>query len=72
MARHKAAESLGASIRMVPDHAPPEAMFALDPYFMHIPGEYKAGFRAIAHRSTLADGITDSGAVSTVKVCMVD
>ena len=31
---------------------------------MHIHGEDENGFRAIAQRSMLADGITDSGAVT--------
>jgi hypothetical protein len=40
------------------------AIFALDPYHMQIPGEDSNGFRAIAQRSMLADGVKDSGAVS--------
>ena len=31
---------------------------------MHIPGEDENGFRAIAQRSMLADGVKDSGAVT--------
>ena len=46
------------------DNTPPDAIFALDPYYMHVPGEDENGFRAIAQRSMLADGITDSGAVT--------
>jgi hypothetical protein len=40
------------------------AIFALDPYYMQIPGEDSDGFRAIAQRSMLADAVKDSGAVS--------
>jgi hypothetical protein len=36
----------------------------MDPYYMEIPGEDHNGFRAIAHRSRVADIIKDSGAVS--------
>ena len=45
-------------------NTPSDAIFALDPYYMHISGEDENGFRAIAQRSRLADGLTDSGAVS--------
>jgi len=41
-----------------------DAIFALDPYHMEIPGEDENGFRAIAERSMLADAVKDSGAVS--------
>jgi hypothetical protein len=40
------------------------AIFALDPFHMQIPGEDANGFRAIAQRSMLADAVKDSGAVS--------
>ncbi|HSY65386.1 MAG TPA: hypothetical protein VK829_12365 [Terriglobales bacterium] len=45
-------------------NTPPDAIFALDPQFMHIRGEDENGFRATAQRSMLADGNTDSGAVT--------
>jgi len=45
-------------------NTPSVAIFALDPYYMHITGEDENGFRAIAQRSRLADASTDSGAVS--------
>ena len=48
----------------VRDHTPTNAIFALDPEHMGLPGEDEQGFRAIAQRSRLADGIRDSGAVS--------
>ena len=43
---------------------PRDAVFALDPFHMDIPGEDKNGFRAIAQRSMLADAVKDSGAVT--------
>jgi hypothetical protein len=45
-------------------NTPGEAVFALDPLHMHIPGEDANGFRAIAQRSMLADVVKDSGAVT--------
>jgi hypothetical protein len=44
-------------------HTPEDAIFALDPYYMHLPGEDTIGFRALAERSRLADAMKDSGAV---------
>jgi hypothetical protein len=43
---------------------PRDAVFALDPFHMNIPGEDANGFRAIAQRSMLADAVKDSGAVT--------
>ena len=45
-------------------NTPRDAIFALDPWYMHIPGEDENGFEAIAQRSMLADGVKASGAVS--------
>ena len=45
-------------------NTPSDAVFALDPEYMEIPGEDEQGFRAIARRSRTADTIKDSGAVS--------
>ena len=45
-------------------NTPSDAVVALDPLHMRIPGEDTQGFRAIAQRSMLADAIKDSGAVS--------
>ena len=45
-------------------NTPRDAVFALDPFHMNIPGEDANGFRAIAQRSMLADAVKDSGAVS--------
>ena len=41
-----------------------DAVFALDPDHMNLPGEDQHGFRAMAERSMLADAVKDSGAVS--------
>jgi hypothetical protein len=45
-------------------HTPTNAIFALDPEHLDSPGEDEQGFRAIAQRSRLADGVKDAGAVS--------
>ena len=41
-----------------------DAVFALDPEYMHIPGEDEIGFRCLAQRSRLADANKDNGVVS--------
>ena len=46
------------------DNTPTDAIFALDPGHMALPGEDQQGFRALAERSRLADAIKDSGAVT--------
>ncbi|HTA23581.1 MAG TPA: hypothetical protein VK763_08620 [Terriglobales bacterium] len=46
------------------DHTPTDAIFALDPEVLKLPGEDEQGFRAIAQRSRLADRTSDAGAVS--------
>ena len=45
-------------------NTPRDAVFALDPVYMHFAGEDENGFRAIAQRSMLADAVKDSGAVT--------
>ncbi|MGA2434370.1 MAG: DUF6798 domain-containing protein [Bryobacteraceae bacterium] len=45
-------------------NTPRDAVFALDPQYMVLPGEDQHGFRALAERSRLADAVKDSGAVS--------
>jgi hypothetical protein len=45
-------------------NTPRDAVFALDPLHMSIPGEDANGFRAVAQRSMLADAVKDSGAVT--------
>jgi len=45
-------------------NAPKNAVFALDPNYMHIDGEDEIGFRAMTQRSRLADAIKDNGVVS--------
>jgi hypothetical protein len=43
---------------------PVDSLFALDPFYMELPGEDTIGFRCLAQRSRLADETKDSGAVS--------
>jgi len=45
-------------------HTPKGAIFALGPDYMTLPGDDQHGFRAVAERSSLADNVKDSGAVS--------
>lgn len=45
-------------------NTPVDAIFALNPDHMKMPGEDNQGFRALAERSMLADAVKDSGAVT--------
>lgn len=45
-------------------NTPTDALFALDPRHMALPGEDETGFRARAERSMLADLVKDKGACS--------
>jgi len=45
-------------------NTPVDAVFALDPNYMLIDGEDQVGFRCLAQRSRLADGVKDNGVVS--------
>lgn len=45
-------------------HTPKDALFALDPSYLLLPGEDQHGFRAVAERSRLADLYKDSGAAT--------
>jgi len=45
-------------------NTPENSLFALDPQYMHIPGEDEIGFRCLAERSRLADWVKDNGVVS--------
>jgi hypothetical protein len=45
-------------------NTPVDALFALDPRHMELPGEDENGFRARAQRSVLADLVKDKGAAS--------
>ncbi len=45
-------------------NTPVDAIFALNPEHMDLPGEDNQGFRALAERSMLADAVKDSGAVT--------
>jgi hypothetical protein len=46
------------------DDTPTDALFALNPDHMSLPGEDENGFRARAQRSMLADAVKDKGAAS--------
>lgn len=48
----------------VRDNTPNDAVFAMDPLYIRIPGEDTVAFRPLAERSSLADGYKDSGTVS--------
>jgi hypothetical protein len=48
----------------VRQNTPTDAVFALDPEYMHIAGEDEIGFRCLAQRSRLADSVKDNGVVS--------
>jgi hypothetical protein len=48
----------------VRQNTPVDAVFALDPNYMNIAGEDENGFRCLAERSRLADGVKDNGVVS--------
>ena len=48
----------------VRQNTPIDAVFALDPEYMQIPGEDEIGFRCLAQRSRLADANKDNGVVS--------
>jgi len=45
-------------------NTPTDAIFALNPNHMALPGEDQHGFRALAERSMLADAVKDSGALT--------
>ncbi len=53
-----------ASFLWIRANTPVNALFALNPRYMHLPGEDTHGFRAIAERSRLADYYKDSGEVT--------
>lgn len=53
-----------SAFEWIRDNTPEDAVFALDPDYIALPGEDQHGFRAIAQRSALADYYKDSGVVS--------
>jgi hypothetical protein len=53
-----------AAFEWARDNTPRNAVFALDPTYIVMPGEDQHGFRAIARRSVLSDYYKDSGVVS--------
>ncbi len=48
----------------VRQNTPIDAVFAMDPNYLHIDGEDEIGFRCLAQRSRLADAVKDNGVVS--------
>ncbi|HZD46736.1 MAG TPA: DUF6798 domain-containing protein, partial [Acidobacteriaceae bacterium] len=52
------------AFQWVRDNTPRDAVFALPPRYLLIPGEDLHGFRAIAQRSMIADWVKDSGVAS--------
>jgi hypothetical protein len=48
----------------VRQNTPIDAVFAMDPNYLHIEGEDEIGFRCLAQRSRLADAVKDNGVVS--------
>ena len=47
-------------------NTPTDAYFALDPYYMQLPGEDYHSFRALAERSELADAVKDAAVATQV------
>jgi hypothetical protein len=47
-------------------NTPKDAYFALDPYYMQLPGEDYHSFRALAERSELADAVKDTAVATQV------
>jgi hypothetical protein len=47
-------------------NTPVDAYFALDPYYMEIPGKDYHSFRALAERSELADAVKDAAVATQV------
>jgi hypothetical protein len=50
----------------VRSNTPVDAYFALDPYYMQLPGEDYHSFRALAQRSELADAVKDAAVATQV------
>ena len=55
-----------AAFDWVRGNTPTDSLFALDPYYMKLPGEDYHGFRALAERSALADIVKDGGMAARV------
>jgi hypothetical protein len=52
------------AFQWVRENTPLDAIFALDPEYMHASGEEEIGFRCLAQRSRMADNVKDNGVVS--------
>ncbi len=55
-----------AAFDWIRQSTPTDSLFALDPYYMQLPGEDYHGFRALAERSALADLVKDGGMAARV------
>lgn len=55
-----------AAFDWVRQNTPADSLFALDPYYMELPGEDFHSFRALAERSALADVVKDAGMAARV------
>ncbi|MFZ3264184.1 MAG: hypothetical protein WA172_09290, partial [Terriglobales bacterium] len=55
-----------AAFGWVKQNTPTNSLFALNPYYMELPGEDYHGFRALAERSALADVVKDAGMAARV------
>jgi hypothetical protein len=54
------------AFQWIRENTPRDSLFALDPYYMKLPGEDFHGFRALAERSTLADYVKDPSVATQV------
>jgi len=54
------------AFRWISENTPVDSQFALDPYYLELPGEDYHGFRALAERSVLADAVKDAGMAARV------
>jgi hypothetical protein len=54
------------AFQWVRDNTPSDSLFALDPYYMKMPGEDFHSFRALAERSVLADYVKDASVATQV------
>ena len=64
LVRHQNGNGWINAFLWIRDNTPKNALFAMDPEYMRIPGDDQHGFRAVAERGVLADEVKDSGAVS--------
>ena len=61
---HAAKNPWAQAFLWIRENTPTDAVFALGPDYMQLPGEDMIGFRCLAQRSRLADSVKDGGVVS--------